>query len=708
MEKKRITIKVGGMMCSSCVNTVKDAISKVDGVIDVDVNLSTEKAYISFKPEKFNIENVKDAIEKSGYKFIKEESEEKNGKEKIIIGFITGSILMFIMFLPLKHKDIISLFLSLPAFFILGIPIFRESIISLRNKKLNMSVMYAIGISFSYIAGILSIFQITESMFFESSIFLATFLNLGRYLEKNAKKKAIISLKKLSELIPEKTIVIKEGKEIETDTKDISVNDILLVKTGASIPFDGEIIEGETFINESMITGESVPVYKKTGSKVIGGTVNLSNPFKMKVEKIGEETFLSQIIKLVEEGQMRKPKLQNIADKIIPYFIPFILVISIITFIYWFFIKDSSLNFAISRFLSVIVIACPCALGLAIPTAVTVGIGKGAENGIIIKNGEVFEKSEKITTILIDKTGTITEGSFVIEEIYTNIDKEEFLKIVSSLERYFSHPISDSILSFYSKNEFYDFENVKIIEGRGISGKLNGKNVMIGSIKLFKENLNRDEIHLIEEYAKKGNVLLIIKINDSFTGLIVLKDKLKEDAKKGIEYIKKLGIKIGIISGDKKETTENIAKELNVDFWIGDVMPDGKAKIVSELQSKGEMVGFVGDGINDAPALAISDIGIAIGSGTDVAIETGEVVLVKNKIMDIYNAIILSRNVMKKIRQNLFWAFFYNLSLIPVAAGLFYNRFGITLRPEMSGFAMAFSSFTVISISLLIKKIKLK
>ncbi len=713
-EKKKISVKIGGMMCAGCVYTVKNVISDVKGVIDVDVNLNTEKAYILYDPEKFNINDVKKAVEKVGYKFIeKEEKEEKKESFwKIILGFITGSILMIIMFIPFNHyKHIISFIISIPAFIILALPVFTDGIKNLMKRKLTMTLMYTIGISFSYIAGILSLFNIIkEAMFFESSIFLATFLNLGRYLEGKAKRKAVSSIKKLMNLIPENVILIKDGKEVETEIKDINVNDILLVKTGSSIPLDGEIIEGETFVNESMITGESIPVYKRKDSRVIGGTINLTNPIKIKVEKTGENTFLSQIIRLIEEGEMRRPKIQNISDKIVRYFIPVILSISILTFIYWFFIKDSSLQFALSRFISVIVIACPCALGLAIPTAVTVGIGKGAENGILIKNGEVFEKSEKLKTILLDKTGTLTEGTFKIDEIQPfDLDNEEFLKIISSLERYFSHPISESILNYYGKGDFYDFQNVKLIEGSGISGILDGKEILIGNENLFiKRNIIPVQFKdKIKEKTDEGKVVVILSVQDKFNGFLVLSDRVKEDAKYTINEIKKMNIKTGIISGDKEKTTESISKELGIDFYYGNVLPQDKSNIIQEFQKKGEIVGFVGDGINDAPALAVSDIGIAIGSGTDVAIETGDIVLVKNRLIDVLNSIILSKAVMKKIKQNLFWAFFYNLILIPVAAGLFYERFNITLRPEMSGFAMALSSFSVISFSLLLRRIKL-
>ena len=499
-------------------------------------------------------------------------------------------------------------------------------------------------------------------------------------------------------------------EEQQKSIDKIAINDILIVKPGEKIPVDGEVIDGESYIDESMITGESIPSLKKKGDKVVGGTINKNGVIRFKATKIGRDTMLSQIIKLVEEAQSSKPPIQRIADKAVNYFIPIVLIIALLSFVVWYFILDNSFLFALTNLISVLVVACPCALGLATPTAVTVGVGRGAELGILIKNGEALERSEKLTTIIFDKTGTLTKGKPEVTDIIDiGIEDGTLLKFAASVEKNSKHPLAEAIVkkAVESEIDLLGSENFNTFRGKGVIAKIEGKEVLIGNRVLLKEkNISVPEgvEKDIFQLENEGKTVILIAFNNKIAGMIAITDTLKETTKDAIQAYKDMKFNIFMITGDNIRTANAIAKQVGVVNLLAEVLPQDKANEVKKLQQKGEVVAFVGDGINDAPALAQADVGIAIGSGTDVAIETGDIVLIKDNLLDAVAAVQLSKKVISRIKQNIFWAFAYNTALIPVAAGVLYPFFGITFRPEFAGLAMAMSSVTVVSLSLMLKK----
>jgi len=603
--------------------------------------------------------------------------------------------------------------IALPAFIYLSYPIFNAAYRSLKNRNLNMDVMYSMGIGVAFFSSILGTFNVllgSEFMFYEAAVMLATFLTLGRFLEERAKGKTSESIKRLMGLQAKSATVIRDGKEVDISIEDVIVGDIVIVKPGEKIPVDGETISGQSYVDESMISGEPIPVFKEKGSKLIGATINKNSILNFRATKVGKDTVLSQIIKLVEEAQGSKPEIQKIADKAVSYFIPTVLAIAAISFVSWYYIFNSTFLFAITSLISILVIACPCALGLATPTAITVGIGKGADLGILIKNGDALQLSEKLTAVLFDKTGTLTKGKPDVTDILAfGIDKDQLLRITASVEKNSDHPLANAIVKRAEENGIglSGSKNFDTFGGKGVKATVSGKEVIIGNRTLFNEK-KISIINEIEEQITKleneGKTAVLISIENKLSGVIGIADTLKETSKESIKKLMDSGIKVYMITGDNKRTASAIGKVLSIKNILAEVLPEDKAKEVKRLQNNGEIVAFVGDGINDAPALAQADVGIAIGSGTDVAIESGDIVLVKNDIRDVVSAIKLSRKVMQRIKQNLFWAFAYNTALIPVAAGILYPTFGITLRPEFAGFAMAMSSVTVVTLSLMLKR----
>jgi Cu+-exporting ATPase len=726
---EQTTLKIGGMTCATCVATVEKVLKKLDGIIDVNVNLSAEKAYVTYNPKVTTISAMRGAIEGAGYQYLGVEGEETENVEKkareidlkekrnrFLVGFAFGVPLLILMYLPIHlpyFVPYLMLIVATPVFMYISLPIFKAAYRALKNKNLNMDVMYSMGIGVAFVSSILGTFEIVltrEFLFYETAVMLASFLTFGRYLEARAKGKTSEAIKKLIGLQPKTAIVYRNEKETEISIEDVQINDIIIVKPGEKIPVDGKVIEGSSFVDESMVTGEPIPNVKKKGDDVISGTINKNSIIKFKVLKIGKDTVLSQIIKLVEEAQGSKPAVQRIADKVVSYFIPVVLTIAIFSFIIWYFFVGNTLLFSLTRLISVLVIACPCALGLATPTAVTVGIGRGAELGVLIKNGEALEISEKLTTIIFDKTGTLTKGKPEVTDIYgIGIDEKELITYAASIEKNSQHPLAEAIVSkaIEQKSEFIKSENFDTIEGKGVQAKVNARDIVIGN-KIFLEEKGitftketEDKIFQLED---EGKSVVFIVIDKKMAGIIAIADTIKETTIDAINELKKLKLNVVMITGDNKRTAHAIAKQVGIENILAEVLPQDKANQVKKLQESGKIVAFVGDGINDAPALAKADVGIAIGSGTDVAIESGEIVLIKNDIMDVVVAIQLARKLMQRIKQNLFWAFAYNTVLIPVAAGLLYPFFGIAFRPELAGFAMAMSSVTVITLSLLLRK----
>ncbi|AMM41639.1 copper-translocating P-type ATPase [Candidatus Desulfofervidus auxilii] len=723
---EKVAVKIGGMTCVMCVKTIENALKKLDGIVDVNVNLSAEKAYITYNPKLVAIDDIKKAIEDAGYQYLGIEGKEdleklahekdlKKKKKQIIIGFSIGILLMFLMYVPVKlplPMSYLMLIIATPAFIYISHPIFKAAWRALKNKTLNMDVMYSMGIGVAYGSSLLGTFKILphKFLFYETAVFLATFLTMGRYLETKAKGKTSEAIKRLMGLQPKIATVIRNNKEIEIPIENVQIDEIIIVRPGEKIPVDGEVVAGESYVDESMISGEPIPVFKKKGDNAIGGTLNQNGVLRIKAKKIGQDTVLAQIIKLVEEAQGSRPPIQRLADKVVSYFIPAVLTVAIFAFILWYFFFGQTLLFALTCLISVLVVACPCALGLATPTAVTVGIGRGAELGILIKQGEALERSEKLTTIIFDKTGTLTKGKPEVTNIITlSADEHTLLEWIASIEKNSEHPLAKAIVKRAKEKgiKLKEMEKFESFSGKGVVAKLKGKEILIGNRMLFAEkhiSFPKEIEKKIEELEEHGKTVILCAIEKEIKGIIAIADTLKETTKEAIKELKNMKLKVAMITGDNIRTAQAIAQEIGIKRVLAEILPQDKAKEVKKLQEKGEIVAFVGDGINDAPALAQADVGIAIGSGTDVAIESGDIVLIKDDLIDAVGAVQLSKKVMSRIKQNLFWAFAYNTVLIPVAAGVLYPAFGITFKPELAGLAMAMSSVTVVSLSLLLKR----
>jgi Cu+-exporting ATPase len=723
---EKVILRIGGMTCVMCEKTITEALSQLDGVVSVSVNLSTEKTTVMYNPRMVGLADMKKAVEDAGYQYLGVEGEEnlankvreKDLREKrlrIYIGFLVGIPLMILMYvhpyLSMELVSYISLILSTPAFLYISFPIFRAGYHALRNKSLTMDVMYSMGIGVAFSASVLGTFEVVltrEFLFYETAVLLAAFLMLGRYLEAKAKGRTSDAIKKLAGLQVKHAIVIRDGQEIEVAIEDVIVDDVVLVKPGGKVPVDGVVIQGESYVDESMVTGESLPVVKNQGRNVIGGTLNTNSVLQVKATKIGKDTLLAQIIRLVEEAQGSRPPVQRIADTAVSYFIPVVLTIALLSFLIWYFILGNTLLFSLSTLISILVIACPCALGLATPTAVTVGIGRGAELGILIKNGEALEVSEKISTIIFDKTGTLTKGKPEVTDIVgITMNETVVLEKAASVEKNSLHPLAEAIVKKADAQGLFihDTSGFDTFAGKGVQGMVDGTLVLIGNRLLFREKnilVSSETEEMLLKLETKGKSVMLVAFDSQLVGLIALADVVKETTPSAMKQFKDLGLKLVMITGDNARTAQAIAQQIGIEVVRAEVLPQDKAKEVKKLQDAGEVVAFVGDGINDAPALAQADVGVAIGSGTDIAIESGEIVLVKSDLLDCVAAVQLSRKVMSRIKQNLFWAFAYNSALIPVAAGVLY-RFGILFRPEFAGLAMALSSVTVISLSLMLK-----
>ena len=725
---KKVTLKIGGMTCAMCVQAIEGALSKIDGISQINVNLASEKAYVTYNPQMTSVVEMRNAIEDLGYKYLGVEGEldgdmeeqtrqeDLNGKRnRFIVGFAVSIPLMVIMYLQIPvpfYMPYFMLLVSIIPFIYVSYPIFDAAYRSLRNRSLNMDVMYSLGIGVAYGSSLLGTFNIVltpEFMFYETALMLAAFLMLGRWLEARAKGRTSTAIKKLVGMQPKNATVFRNGSEVIVPIEDVQKEDMVMVRPGEKIPADGRVIGGESYVDESAITGEPIPILKTTGSNVVGGTINQNGALKFKAEKIGRETVLAQIIKLVEDAQGSKPPVQRIADRAVSYFIPTVLIIAITSFIIWYLLLGSTLLFGLTVLISILVVACPCALGLATPTAVTVGIGRGAELGILVKNGEALEISEKLTTILFDKTGTLTKGKPEVTNIIgIEVDDKSLLHLAASVEKNSQHPLATAIIVKAQDNdiELDDSEEFDTYPGKGVVATIKGKKVLIGTRRLLEANeielsdLVEDKISKLEG---EGKTAVLISIDDVMSGIIAVADTLKENTHMAISELKKMGLRVAMITGDNQRTALAIASLIGINTILAEVLPQDKSAEVKRLQDQGEVVAFVGDGINDAPAIAQADVGIAIGSGTDVAIESGEIVLIKDDLLDSVAGLQLSKKVMGRIKQNIFWAFAYNMVLIPVAAGLLYIPFGITFRPEYAGLAMALSSVTVVSLSLMLK-----
>ena len=729
VTNRDVVLKVGGMMCATCVQTIEAGLRALPGVVAVSVNLGNEQAYVTYNPSLTSIEDMKKAIEDDGYQYLGIAGQVSDEAEKAArdadlhdkmmrfsVGFAVSIPLMVLMWVPLgismQALAYFMLVVSTPVFFYVAYPIFRAAWTALKNKTLSMDVMYAMGTGVAYVASVMGTFSVVlthEFMFYDTAIMLAAFLMLGRYLEARAKGRTSDAIKKLAGLQAKTATVIREGRETEVAIEDLVVGDIVIVKPGSRVPVDGEVVAGESYVDESMITGEPVPPLKAKGSRVVGGTISTNGILSVKSTKIGKETVLAQIIQLVDDAQGSKPPVQRIADIAVTYFIPAVLLIAVSAFIAWYFVLHSTLLFALTALISVLVVACPCALGLATPTAVTVGIGRGAELGILIKNGEALELAEKVTTVIFDKTGTLTRGKpEVTDLVATGITNETLLSLAAAVEKNSDHPLAQAVVRAAQAKgvAIGNAENFDTLGGKGVRARVLGEDVLVGNRTLMQENgiaLTEEMDTTIRAFEQDGKTAILVAIGHEPAGIIAIADTLKETSAEAVRQLRAHGIGVVMMTGDNRRTAEAIARTIGIDRVTAEVLPGGKAAEVKALQARGERVAFVGDGINDAPALAQADVGIAIGSGTDIAIESGEIVLVRDDLLDAVAALELSKKVMNRIRGNIFWAFAYNTALIPVGAGLLYPFFGFVFRPELAALAMAASSVTVVTLSLLLK-----
>lgn len=725
--------KISGMTCSACANRIEKVVSKMDGVKEANVNFATEKLSVSYDADAINFGDIKAKVEKAGYKLIREDEQKVEEKRKkldekgkllwrlilslifavplltITMGHMVGMPLPKIidpMMNPLNFA-IIQLVLTIPVM-IIGYKFYYIGYKNLFKLSPNMDSLIAIGTSAAFIYSLYGTYKIytgdgsyAMSLYYEAAVTILALITLGKYLEAISKGKTSQAIKKLMGLAPKTATIVRDGKELGIPIDEVIVGDIIIVKPGEKLPVDGEVIEGATAIDEAMLTGESIPVEKTVGSKVIGASINKTGFIKYKATKVGKDTALSQIIKLVEDAQGSKAPIAKMADIIASYFVPIVIGLAILASIGWIIAGENGV-FALTIFISVLVIACPCALGLATPTAIMVGTGKGAEYGVLIKGGEALEITHKIDTIVFDKTGTITEGKPVVTDIITTtISENELLSIAASSEKGSEHPLGEAIVKGAEERniKFKEISNFKAIPGHGIQVEIEGKTILLGNKKLMSENsIEVGELGVkSDKLANEGKTPMYIAINNKLEGIIAVADTVKPSSKEAIENIHKMGIKVAMITGDNKKTAHAIAKQVGIDIVLAEVLPEDKANEVKKLQEKGSKVAMVGDGINDAPALAQADIGIAIGTGTDVAIESANIVLMKGDLRDVATAIKLSKATIRNIKQNLFWAFGYNVLGIPVAMGVLHIFGGPLLNPMIGAAAMSLSSVSVLA-----------
>lgn len=749
-ECKQIQFPIGGMSCAVCAKRVEKAISELEGVADVNVNFAAEKAFVTYNPQKVRPSAMKEAVLKAGYQPLenkgagaededrkRREKEINTMKKKFIAAAIFAFPLLYIAMVPMIKfvslpgaKMLDGLMMNYPLFyalleFFLTVPVicvgyrfYTVGFKSLFQKSPNMDSLIAVGTTAAVAFSLYNTFQIAKgnfqavhSLYFESAGVIITLILLGKMLEAVSKGKTGEVIKKLMGLAPKTAFVIQNGAETEIPVEEVEIGDIIIVKPGSKIPVDGVVIEGHTAIDESMLTGESMPVDKKAGDKVYAASLNTTGTVKFRAEKVGSDTALAQIIKLVEQAQGSKAPIAKLADIVAGYFVPAVIAIAVASGIAW-FIGTRDFKFALTIFISVLVIACPCALGLATPTAIMVGTGKGAENGILIKSGEALETAHKINAIILDKTGTITEGKPSVTDLIcaSNFTQEKLLQLAASAEKNSEHPLGQAIVRGAQEKSLalLEAENFNSITGQGIEAQIAGLSVFVGNRKMMEEkNISVKELEKdADKLAEEGKTPVFVATDGQPAGIVAVADVVKKSSRAAIESLHKMGIEVAMITGDNKKTAEAIARQVGIDRVLAEVLPQDKAFEVKKLQQEGRKVAMVGDGINDAPALAQSDIGIAIGSGTDVAMESADIVLMHSDLTDVPTAILLSKKTIRNIKQNLFWAFGYNTIGIPVAAGVLYLFGGPLLNPMLAAAAMSLSSVSVLTNALRLKRFK--
>ncbi len=737
------TLELEGMGCAACATTIQTVINKVSGVEECSVNFALERGTVKYNPQLTDLETIKAAISKAGYKAYvledkqnhqaqdiekqKREAKQQELTRKVIVGGIVSFILIFgslpmmtglsIPFIPhWLHNAWLQLVLSVPVIFWCGKGFYTGAIKALKRRTSDMNTLVALGTGAAFLYSLFATFfpqffisqGLNADVYYEAAVVIITLILLGRLLENKAREKTSDAIRNLMGLQAKTARIIRQGETIDIPVEDVVMGDTILVRPGEKIPVDGVIIQGQSTLDESMITGESIPVKKEVGDEVIGATINKTGSFTFEAKKVGKETTLSQIIQLVEDAQNSKAPIQKIADKVTAWFVPTVMIIAVITFIFW-LIFSQNLSLAMVATVSVLIIACPCALGLATPTSIMVGTGKGAENGILIKGADSLELAHKIKAIVLDKTGTLTQGQPTVTD-YITVDgvadnnELNLLEIAAAIEHNSEHPLAEAIVNYTKSqgisNNLPKVENFEAMGGQGVQGKIEGKLIQIGTQKwMEKLGINTDKlIQQATEWKSQAKTTPWIAINGEIKGLFAIADAVKPSSVKAVKKLKILGLEVIMLTGDNQQTAQTIADEVGIYHVFAEVRPDEKADKVRQIQqSQGKIVAMVGDGINDAPALAQADVGMAIGTGTDVAMSASDITLISGDLQGIVTAIELSRATMQNIRQNLFFAFIYNTLGIPIAAGILYPFFGVLLNPMIAGAAMAFSSVSVVS-----------
>jgi len=746
MEK--VTLPVHGMSCASCVKKVEKALSGLEGVIKASVNFATERASVQYIPGAVSLEDFKKAVKDAGYEILetgrveKEDvvDQERTAREaefrKLKRKFITGLLLVVPVFLLAYWKTLglsrlyhlsretnfyLQLIFQTPIQFWVGWQFYTGAWKSARHKSADMNTLIAVGTSAAYLYSVVAMFfphlfsaqGLVAEVYFDTAGAIVVLILLGRLLEARAKGQTSEAIKKLIGLQAKTARVVRNGQEEDIPVEEVEISDSVVVRPGEKIPVDGIVREGHSAVDESMVTGESIPVEKHAGDEVIGATINKTGTFVFEATKVGKDTMLSQIIKMVEEAQGSKPPIARLADIIAGYFVPTVIGIAVVTFAVWYFFGPvPALTYAVLNFVAVLIIACPCALGLATPTSIMVGTGKGAESGVLIRGGEALETAHKLKAIVLDKTGTLTEGKPSVTDIATfgNFKEEEILRYSASAEKGSEHPLGEAIVNrALEKNlPLISPEDFNAIAGHGIEATIDGKSVLLGNLKLMRDRgIPLEDLEVkADAFSNEGKTPMFVAVDNQPAGIVAVADTLKKNSKEAVEALHRMGIEVAMITGDNKRTADAIAKQINIDRVLAEVLPDGKADEVKKLQAEGKKVAMVGDGINDAPALAQADVGIAIGTGTDVAIESADITLISGDLRGVLTAIALSRATIRNIKQNLFWAFAYNTILIPVAAGVLFPFFGILLNPIFAAAAMGLSSVTVVSNALRLRRFR--
>jgi Cu+-exporting ATPase len=738
----QVTIGIKGMVCASCASVIEESLMALDGVFSANVNLATEKATVRYNPEQVTLEGIKAAIVDAGYEVIEAETLDtemaERGKEQrrqlvLLVFSLALSIPIMVLMIGfdyfgwaealgiMGYEGYLLFAMATPVQFIAGYQFYIGTYYALRNRRANMDTLIAMGSSAAYFYSVVVVFlpaliPFHHHTYFDTSAMIISLILFGKYLEAKAKGRTSQAIRELIGLQARTARVLRNGKEEEVPVEMLKVDDVFVVRPGEKIATDGTVEEGVSAVDESMITGESIPVDKSSGTTVVGGSINKNGALRVRATRVGKDTALAQIIKLVEDAQSSKAPIQRYADNVSAWFVPAVITIATVSFLVWILYAYGALVggnegfvFSLIIFISVLVISCPCALGLATPTAIMVGSGKGAENGILFKSAEALETTGKVQLVIMDKTGTITKGEPEVTDIVAISGTEiEVLRTAAAVEKSSEHPLAEAIVRRAERDgmALRSAEGFEAIPGQGVRADVDGRSVLIGNRKLMDES--SVDISMAEEDLRKmeegGRTAMLVASGSKLIGIVGVADVVKETSKEAVSELKKMGIEVIMLTGDNPRTAKVIASQVGIDRYIAEVLPENKAKEVARLQAEGKKVAMIGDGVNDAPALAQADVGIAIGSGTDVAMETGDIVLIRSDLIDAVAAIQLSRRTMTKIRQNLFWALGYNSAGIPIAAGVLYPFFHVLLNPIVAAAAMAMSSVSVVSNAALLKR----